>query len=342
VVAVVVLHYATDFTGTLERRFYDFASTSNSRQPSDRVAVIAIDDQSIANIGRWPWSREVHAQLIDKLAAAKAKTIVNTVFFFEPQTDRGLVFIRKMKEALAPGAGQGGLSDQLGKVIAEAEEALDTDAKLAASMNKAGNVLVPSVFQLGEPQGKPDRPLPPYALKSALDESSGFSVPAIKGQQPLEAIGVAAAGIGIGQIEPVDKAAARTRHIDAAALEPKPASDERSGAGQQVIGRRCCQQQQVDPLAREAGSGQRALAGCNRKIGERLIVGHVAARLDAGALLDPARGETKALLDLRVGDAPIGDVVTEPYDFSSAHAATSPTASRMTLYTVCSSPAVMQ
>jgi hypothetical protein len=38
-------------------------------------------------------------QLIDQLAAAKAKTIVHTVFFIEPQTDRGLVFIRKMKSA---------------------------------------------------------------------------------------------------------------------------------------------------------------------------------------------------------------------------------------------------
>jgi hypothetical protein len=27
-------------------------------------------------------------------------------------------------------------------------------------MAKAGNVLVPSVFELGEPQGKPDKPLP--------------------------------------------------------------------------------------------------------------------------------------------------------------------------------------
>ena len=37
---------------------------------SAHIAIIAIDDQSIANIGRWPWSREVHAEMIDKLAAA--------------------------------------------------------------------------------------------------------------------------------------------------------------------------------------------------------------------------------------------------------------------------------
>lgn len=211
VVAVVILHQATDFIGTMERRFYDFASTSTARQPSDRIAVIAIDDQSIANIGRWPWPRDVHAQLIDQLAAAKAKTIAHTAFFFEPQTDRGLVFIRKMKEALGPAAdpaaAQGGVGEQLAKVIAEAEVALDTDAKLAASMSKAGNVLVPSVFVLGEPQGKPDNPLPPYALKSAVDENNGFSLPAIRGQQPIEAIGNAAAGIAhLNQFQDVDGA----------------------------------------------------------------------------------------------------------------------------------------
>lgn len=212
VLAVLFLHGLTDFFGTLERRYYDFASTSTSRQPSDRIAIIAIDDQSIANIGRWPWPRDVHAQLIDQLSAAKAKTIAHTAFFFEPQTDRGLVFIRKMKDALGPvadpaAATPGGLPEQLGKVIAEAEIALDTDAKLAASMGKAGNVLVPSVFQLGVPQGRPDNPLPAYALKSAVDEINGFSLPALRGQQPIEIIGNAAAGIAhLNQITDVDGA----------------------------------------------------------------------------------------------------------------------------------------
>ncbi|MES2912717.1 MAG: serine/threonine-protein kinase [Pseudomonadota bacterium] len=208
VVAVLFLHGFTDFFGTLERRYYDFASTSTSRQPSDRIAVIAIDDQSIANIGRWPWPRDVHAQLIDQLTAAKAKTIAHTAFFFEPQTDRGLVFIRKMKEALGdPAVAQGGVNEQLGKVITEAEIALDTDAKLAASMTRATNVLVPSVFALGVPQGRPDNPLPPYALKSAVDEPNGFSLSAIRGQQPIEMIGTAAAGIAhLNQLPDVDGA----------------------------------------------------------------------------------------------------------------------------------------
>ena len=50
----------------------------SSRPPSQDIAVIAIDDQSIANIGRWPWPRDIHAKMIDLLASAKPKAIGNT------------------------------------------------------------------------------------------------------------------------------------------------------------------------------------------------------------------------------------------------------------------------
>jgi CHASE2 domain-containing sensor protein/tRNA A-37 threonylcarbamoyl transferase component Bud32 len=207
VLAVLLLNQTTDLFNTLENRFYDFASTSSSRQPSERIAIIAIDDQSIANIGRWPWPRDVHAELIDKLVAAKAKTIVHTVFFFEPQTDRGLQYIRKIKETLGASGESQGSAEQVGKLISEAEQALDTDAKLAASMAKAGNVIVPSFFTLGEPQGKADKPLPAFALKSSIDETNGFSYPAIKAQEPIEVIGNAAAGVGhLNQNNDVDGA----------------------------------------------------------------------------------------------------------------------------------------
>jgi eukaryotic-like serine/threonine-protein kinase len=206
VAAVFILWNTTDAFDSLERRFYDIASVQSTRQPSDRIAVIAIDDRSIANIGRWPWTRDVHAELIDKLAAAKAKTIVYTIFFFEPQIDRGLVFIRKIKDALVPGADLA-QNAAVAKVMAEAEQSLDTDGKLAASMSKAGNVLVPSAFVLGDPVGKPDQDLPPAVTKSTVDESIGFSPSVLRGQYPIDIIANAAAGIGhLTQTNDVDGA----------------------------------------------------------------------------------------------------------------------------------------
>ncbi len=210
VAAVAVLHYSTDAISTLERRFYDFASTSTSRQPSSQIAVIAIDDQSIANIGRWPWSRDVHAKLIDQLTAVKAKTIVHTAFFFEPQVDRGLDFIRQMKDVLLaddPTQAKPSGHDKLMEVIAKAEASLDTDSQLATSFRAAGNVIVPSVFTLGQPQGRADTPLPGFALTSAIDENNAFSLPASKGQWPINSLGVVVAGVGhLNQLQDVDGA----------------------------------------------------------------------------------------------------------------------------------------
>ncbi len=210
ILAVYFLNQLTDVFSTLERRYYDFASTTTSRQPSDRIAIIAIDDRSVENIGRWPWPRDVQAQMTDLLAVAKAKVIVNTTLFFEPQTDRGLAYIQKIKAVLSDPAlepSQG--NAQLSTLIADAELALNTDSRLAASFAKAANVLIPSVFVLGQPQGKPDKPLPAFALKSAVkvSKSGDFSVAAVRGQQPIAALGSAVSGVAhINQLPDVDGA----------------------------------------------------------------------------------------------------------------------------------------
>jgi serine/threonine-protein kinase len=211
VLAVCVLHGTTDTFSTLERRFYDEASTQTSRQPSDQIAVIAIDDASIANIGRWPWPRDVHARLIDLLAAAKAKTVVHTAFFFEPQVDRGLLYIRKLRDALQPpGAAVTELSDaqrQMLGLIDEAQSALDTDGRLASSLAGAKNVLIPAVFNLGAPKGRPDTEPPTYLNPQWVNDPTGASLSAIKGQFPLAELGAAAAGVGhLNQLQDVDGA----------------------------------------------------------------------------------------------------------------------------------------
>ena len=119
-----------------------------------------------------------------------------------------MVCNRKMKNLLAdPRLGSNSALEPLDKVIADAEVVLDTDALLAGSMARAANVLVPSVFTTGMPQGRPDKPFPPCALKSAVDEPNGFSMPALRGQQPIEIIGAAVAGVGhLNQLPDVDGA----------------------------------------------------------------------------------------------------------------------------------------
>ena len=210
VAGVLALHATTDLFGGLERRFYDFASSHNARAPSDRIAIIAIDDQSIANIGRWPWPREVHAQLIDQLKAAGAKTVAHTALFFEPQTARGLDSLRALRTQIEGGSltDLGPVSrDSLVQTITKAEQQLDSDGRLVASMAGARNVIVPSVFELGEPLGPPDQPLPAFAQKSALVDATGFGFPAAQSQQPIAAVGEAAVAVAhLNQLQDSDGA----------------------------------------------------------------------------------------------------------------------------------------
>src|SRR5229473_2462419 len=195
---------------SLERSAYDWGVRASSRAPSDKVAVIAIDDQSLSNIGRWPWSREVMAKMTDKLAAAKAKLIANTVLFFEPQLDAGLVYVNKLQEIYGrlvpagtdPNKPPRGLSSelaQIGTMLREAESALNPDRKLAESFEKAGNVLLPIDVAWGEPRGKPDRPLPEFVVKNALQKvSTGEDLPLLTRalQYPIENLGKEAVGLG--------------------------------------------------------------------------------------------------------------------------------------------------
>ena len=43
--------------------------------------------------GRWPWPRDVHAKLHERIAAGKPKVVANITFFSEPERDRGLTYI---------------------------------------------------------------------------------------------------------------------------------------------------------------------------------------------------------------------------------------------------------
>lgn len=54
------------------------------RTADTSAVIVAIDDASLSKIGRWPWPRNVHAELIDKLKALGAKVIALDVNFPEP------------------------------------------------------------------------------------------------------------------------------------------------------------------------------------------------------------------------------------------------------------------
>ncbi len=198
VLAVLVLYKATTFVETFENRFYDFSISAANKKPTDQIAIIAIDDQSIANIGRWPWSREVHAKLIDQINAGAPKSIINTIFYFEPQLERGLPYLRKIRETLAtdPSA-TNSIIDAVEKIAAEGEEALNSDAKLAKSIEASNKVVLAASITPGEIRGKPDKPLTAGVVKSLVAAPTTLNgVEAAGILEPLEVLSNKAAGVG--------------------------------------------------------------------------------------------------------------------------------------------------
>ena len=227
VIAVALLGLArtSGFIPGIERWAYDVGVRATSKPPSDRIAVIAIDETSIANIGRWPWPREVQAKLIDQLVAAKAKVIANTTFFFEPQKDPGLAYVEKMlavyNKAYPAPAGEvpgvapiGGATPaaqgvqppaevaEIGRILNEASVSLNSDVRLADTVKKAGNVLVPVLFDpvsYGKPPGRPDKPLPEFVARNTIGgvtDGGGSFLNGVGAAYPIEMIGASAAGLG--------------------------------------------------------------------------------------------------------------------------------------------------
>lgn len=85
---------------------YDHLLKFDDQKPDNEIVLVEIDDESLARVGRWPWKRDIHAALIDRLGAASPRAIVYDTLF------------------------------------TEASDPAD-DAKLGAAMRRAGAVFVP-------------------------------------------------------------------------------------------------------------------------------------------------------------------------------------------------------
>jgi CHASE2 domain-containing sensor protein/signal transduction histidine kinase len=63
---------------------YDLQMGFISKPPADDIVIVAVDEKSLDLLGRWPWSRQIHAKLVDTLTRAGARAIVLDILFSEP------------------------------------------------------------------------------------------------------------------------------------------------------------------------------------------------------------------------------------------------------------------
>lgn len=191
---------STSLFARLEHIAYDIGVRADSRPPAgeDRVVIVAIDEPSIQKIGRWPWPRRELADMLDRLRSAQPKVIGLQVFLGEPQADAGLDYLRRLEPLL----GKTAKSGEVGALLRQAEQELNTDRRLAEAIPAAANVLLPMVFTLGQPLGNPDGPLPDYVQRNHLPRvfvrsGSADSLPRTRAlSAPFAEFGKSAAGIG--------------------------------------------------------------------------------------------------------------------------------------------------
>lgn len=78
---------ASGATWRADRWLYDAALAALPRPVAPDIVIVAIDDASVAAIGRWPWPRTVHATLLDRLAQARPRAVALDLVLSEPDPD---------------------------------------------------------------------------------------------------------------------------------------------------------------------------------------------------------------------------------------------------------------
>ncbi|MES2802120.1 MAG: adenylate/guanylate cyclase domain-containing protein [Bdellovibrionota bacterium] len=77
------------FLFEFNNKIYDtFFKNKAERQKSDNVFLIDIDEDSVRELGRWPWSREIIATIWDNSMKNGVKVIANDIIFSEAQNKK--------------------------------------------------------------------------------------------------------------------------------------------------------------------------------------------------------------------------------------------------------------
>ena len=82
--AAVILLVLSGISWRADTALYDLLVKRGAQTADERILVVAIDEKSLAELGRWPWSRRIHAQLVDALAAAGAEVVALDILLSEP------------------------------------------------------------------------------------------------------------------------------------------------------------------------------------------------------------------------------------------------------------------
>lgn len=85
VISTLFVFSAQNWRGTasFDNLFYDQLSSISRPAPNDNILIAAIDDESLSQLGKWPWPRDVMAQAITRLKNAKPRSLTVDILYSE-------------------------------------------------------------------------------------------------------------------------------------------------------------------------------------------------------------------------------------------------------------------
>lgn len=189
------------FLEAIEFKSYDFRMKLFPPETRvNEIAIVAVDDESISKLGRWPWPRTRMAEAIEWLSMAGAKVIGVNILFSEPEESSGLVAIDAVSKRfteLGLLEAKGG-QDFLNEINA-LKVSLNRDEQLSNIVTASQRVVFPVFFNF--PQGRQitgNKPkAPDYISKASLSINGNDNIPsAMEMIWPLENIGSGAMDLG--------------------------------------------------------------------------------------------------------------------------------------------------
>jgi len=149
-------------------------------EPQTPVGIVAIDAESLDVLGRWPWSRDVVAVLIDQLSAAGVAAIGVDVVFAETETPA----TSPLHDAVSA-LRERRLSDELVPMRSRLEEALvatDTDSRLEQSIESSDRTALGYFFRTsGSEIVRPDLD------EDSIDRALRRGRLVVRGEEPAQA-----------------------------------------------------------------------------------------------------------------------------------------------------------
>lgn len=151
----------------------DIAPGSSANEAATKVVIVDIDERSLTEHGRWPWSRAKVATLLERLAQAGAAVVAFDVMFSEPEVNPAMEVASFLKK-------QGEGSHALAAELARFEESFDRDRQFAGAL-RSKEVVLGYTFQPHEPQriGVLPQPLlvanPQIIPRSSLAAMRGYT-----------------------------------------------------------------------------------------------------------------------------------------------------------------------